>query len=143
MRAHRFPRHAHVRASADFTRAFAAGTRAGGRYFRCLFLPAPDDDATAQAVGARLGMAVSRKVDKRAVERNRLRRLVREWFRHRRTGMLAGDLIVTGKREAVGVDAAQLFHDLDRISQRLGLKAGHTAATMADSSRPPPTGGDS
>ncbi len=137
---YRFPRRAHVRASSEFSRCFASGQRASGRYFRCLFLRADPDDAAALAAGARLGMAVSRKVDKRAVERNRLRRLIREWFRRRRRRFAPGDLIVTGKPEARGISAEQLFFDLDTIATRLGLKRKQAAGTMPGSSHPSPAG---
>ncbi|MFA5591529.1 MAG: ribonuclease P protein component [Lysobacteraceae bacterium] len=128
-----FPRTAHIRASDDFSRCFATGRRAGGRYFRCVFRPA---DADGAAAGARLGLAISRKVDPRAVERNRIKRLVREWFRHQRHGFAAGDLVVTGKSEARGVDSADLFADLDGIARRLALMRAATAVTMPGSSRP-------
>lgn len=140
--AHRFPRKARVLRPGDFARAFASGRRASGRYFRCVFLiRTPDSAAPAQT--ARLGMAISRKVDGRAVERNRIRRLIREWFRHRPSGGPAGDLVVSGKAEASGVDAARLFADLDAIARRLGLIAPAPAPTMADSSRASLPGDDS
>ncbi len=44
------------------------------RFFRVL--------AKKNQTGPRLGLAVSKKVDKRAVERNRIKRNVRESFRH-------------------------------------------------------------
>ena len=131
----RFPHHAHIRTPADFSRCFASGKRASGRYFLCVFRAADEDDERVQAAGSRLGMAVSRKVDARAVERNRLRRLIREWFRHRRQGFLPGDLVVVGKPAARGVDAAALFSDLDGISRRLRIEANpssrHNAASVA------------
>ncbi|MCX7562002.1 ribonuclease P protein component [Xanthomonadaceae bacterium XH05] len=136
----RFPRHAHVRASADFKHSFDSGQRASGLYFRCQFLAGGSGDATAPAAGARLGMAISRKVDKRAVERNRLRRLIREWFRHRHHRFLPGDFIVSGKREAQGISAVQVFSDLDAIANRIGLKRRQPPGTMPGSSRPSPPG---
>jgi len=46
------------------------------------------------AGGARLGMLVSRKHAARAVERNRIKRCIREAFRLEREGMGALDLLV-------------------------------------------------
>lgn len=69
---------------------------------------------------SRLGLAISRRVDKRAVERNRLRRLVREWFRHNHGRLPVGDLVVSGKPAARGLSAAQLFEELDQLPRRLG-----------------------
>lgn len=140
MHAHPFPKSARVRAAGDFARTFAGGRRAGGHYFRAVFLVRPD---AAAPRNARLGMAISRKVDKRAVERNRIRRLIREWFRHRHAQWIPGDLVISGKPEASGVDAAQLFADLDVLVRRLGLKDAPAPSTMADSSRTSLPGDDS
>ncbi|HPA01833.1 MAG TPA: ribonuclease P protein component [Chiayiivirga sp.] len=136
--AHRFPRSARVLTAAEFTRAFAAGRKANGRLFRCIFLAQQEEHGDSSS--ARLGMAISRKVDKRAVERNRIRRLIREWFRHRNAHWPAGSLIVTGRPEASGVSADQLHADLDAIARKLGLKAATPATTMPDSARTPPLG---
>jgi ribonuclease P protein component len=50
--------------------------------------------ARREAGGARLGMLVSRKHAARAVERNRIKRCIREAFRLEREGMGALDLLV-------------------------------------------------
>lgn len=132
----RFPRQARVRAGRDFAACFAQGKRAGSRFFRGIFL------ARTGGSTARLGMAVSRKVDARAVERNRLRRLIREWFRQNREGLPAGDVIVSGKPEARGQPASVLFEDLDRLARRLGLKPPRPDGTMPGLRPPPPPGGE-
>jgi ribonuclease P protein component len=44
---------------------------------------------------ARLGITVSRKVSKRAVERNRIKRAVREYFRKNKTSMTGMDIVFT------------------------------------------------
>lgn len=134
MHAHPFPKTARVRAAGDFARAFAAGRRASGRYFRGVFLARSGETEAENAGTARLGMAISRKVNRRAVERNRIRRLIREWFRHRHAQWTPGDLVISGKPEASGVEAAQLFADLDAIARRLGLKDTPSPLTMADPS---------
>lgn len=46
----------------------------------------------------RLGITVTRRVGN-AVRRNRIKRLVREWFRQRGDGLGACDLVVIAKRE--------------------------------------------
>ena len=47
---------------------------------------------------SRLGIIVSRKVARRAVDRNRLKRLVREMFRHDRLRLGNHDLVVMARR---------------------------------------------
>lgn len=72
-----------------------------------------------QAPGARLGLAVSRRVGS-AVVRNHVKRRVREWFRHRR-GLLAGfDLVVTARPAAAPLDQAAVARILEALLVRLG-----------------------
>ena len=101
MRPHRFPRRAHLRASAQFQAVFGGGTRFSNPLFRLQVLPAAPGQADAQA---RLGMTVSKRVDKRAVERNRIRRQVREVFRLQRATLPPGDYVFQAKPEARQVD---------------------------------------
>jgi ribonuclease P protein component len=72
----------------------------------------------------RLGVTVSRKVG-RAVIRNRVKRRVREWFRGARRGMRPGiDVVVIGRRGAVGCSA----QDLDGVLSDLARAAGAEVA---------------
>lgn len=96
----------------QFDRVFAAGQRAGSRYFRVHY-------ADGGAGLARLGMAVSRKVDKRAVNRNRLRRQIRESFRRNRSELPVLDLVVTARPEAAGAAREQVWQDLSKLWSRL------------------------
>jgi ribonuclease P protein component len=71
--------------------------------------------------GARLGIVVSRKVARRAVDRNHLKRLVRELFRHARRGLGATDLVFLARRcparsgwGAVRAELAAVFAELAR-----------------------------
>ena len=80
-----FPRHFRLTRSRDFERVFAKPLRFGSEEIRLL--------ARANRLGgARLGMAISRKQVPRAVCRNRIKRVVRDSFRHHRREL--GDLDV-------------------------------------------------
>lgn len=57
---------------------------------------------------ARLGLAVSRKAAPRAVDRNRIRRHVRESFRHHQQDLAGIDLVVMAQAEARRADAGAL-----------------------------------
>lgn len=46
---------------------------------------------------ARLGIAVSRRVSGRAVDRNRIKRIVRDAFRHEQAGLKGLDLVVVAQ----------------------------------------------
>ncbi len=123
MRTHGLPRRRRVRASADFSRGFAEGQRLGGRFFRLHWRSAEGD--------ARLGLAVSRKVDTRAVERNRIKRIVRDSFRLSAATLPSGDVLLVARREASGATSADLRRDLDSLWRRLrALPQSHAAGTM-------------
>jgi len=69
---------------------------------------------------SRLGMAVSRQIDKRAVGRNRIKRVVRESFRLRyaQSGACL-DIIVLPRRESATMCNEKLFDSLKRHWSRL------------------------
>lgn len=54
---------------------------------------------------ARVGYTVSRKVSKKAVERNRIKRIIRESFRHNQADLGSVDYVVVAKAAAVMPDA--------------------------------------
>lgn len=104
-RANALPRSARLTGKAEFDRVFAAARRRNSRYFRIAL--------TANALGhARLGMAVSRRVDKRAVVRNRLRRQIRESFRSAWPKLRPLDVVVTAKPEAATAPRSDVWRDL-------------------------------
>lgn len=110
----------------EFSRCLDTGKRMGGAYYRCTALALADDDA-----GPRIGFAVSRKVDKRAVVRNRIKRVAREFFRQQRAVLPAGDYVFMGRREAAQASPQQLRDDLMRLLPRLcALKAPAAQVTM-------------
>ena len=83
-------------------------------YFRLFVLGRSDGGVT------RLGITVTRKVGK-AVRRNRIKRLVREWFRRADLGLEACDLIVIAKREIPRkLYSLAVQRDLDRGVAQLG-----------------------
>jgi ribonuclease P protein component len=114
---HRFPRRAHLRASAEFQAVFGEGSRVSGALLRlhARFADTPD--------GARLGLTVSKRVDKRAVGRNRIRRVLRETFRLARAGLPPGDYVVLAKPESRAAANAALRADLLALLARLACKA--------------------
>ncbi|QSX79177.1 ribonuclease P protein component [Agrilutibacter solisilvae] len=119
----RFPRQVRVRAKADFDRIFAQGRRAATPRLAVHWHATPTP--------ARMGLAVSRKVDPHAVGRNRIKRALREAFRHHREQFAPGDYVVVARppaREATGEQLQRHFLDLLR---RLGaLPPIATAGTM-------------
>ncbi len=87
-------------------------TRHGRRLERDYFLVFRLDRSEGEAV--RLGITVTRKVGN-AVQRNRIKRLVREWFRGRQQELSPCDLVVIAKRDFPRrASLQQVASDLDR-----------------------------
>jgi ribonuclease P protein component len=73
-----------------------------------------------QEENSRLGMAVSRQVDKHAVGRNRIKRVVRESFRNRySTEKVCLDIVVLPRRETATICNKRLFRSLQGHWSRL------------------------
>jgi len=86
-----------------------------------------------QADCHRLGLAVSRKVSKKAVDRNRIKRQVRESFRHfiginQQTALFL-DIVVVAKPAAASVVKSLLRAELDGAWPRAMAMAGGLAQT--------------
>lgn len=83
------------------------------------------------ASGARLGLAVSRKVDRRAVVRNRIKRGLRETFRAQRATLAPGEYVVVARPGAAALDADALQRTLLTLLRRAGaLPPAPPAGTM-------------
>ena len=119
------PRDARVRRAGDFAALRQASGRFGGRCFSVRWRPNGLDHA-------RLGLAISKRVSKRAVERNRIKRLVRESFRRVRPGLPPVDLVVMAREAAAGVPGTDLLVELDTLWRRLPpLKPTEGTGTIA------------
>lgn len=130
MRSTAFPRAARLLAKTEFDSAFA-GVRRHSDFFTAHVRATSGERA-------RLGLAIGRRVSKRAVERNRLKRLVREEFRLVAAGLPTFDLVVTAKPAAAAATRASLHADLDRLFRRVtALKPAAPAGTIHASDLPP------
>lgn len=107
-----FPRQARLTEPRDFQRVFAGAKRLGDRYFTVLAAPN-------EAERPRLGLAVSRRNAPRAVDRNRLKRLVRESFRHAQAHLKPLDIVVIPKPGAREASAEALTEALTQHWKRL------------------------
>ena len=108
----RFSRRASLRASAQFQAVFGEGRRISGTCFRLhAHLPAEADQA-------RLCVTVSKRVDKHAVGRNRIRRQIKECFRLLRHSLPPGDYVLVAKPEAAKADNGALRAELLSLFER-------------------------
>jgi len=105
-----FPRTARVLTGAEFARIFKGARRTATPQLALHVLS--DDGPT------RLGLAVSRKVDKRAVGRNRIKRVVRDYFRLARAQLKPGAYVVVARAPAAQTDNAGLREVLSALFAR-------------------------
>ena len=118
-----FPRSARILKPADFTEVFKKNASSQDAFFRVI--ARPSDGGT-----ARLGMAVSKKVHKSAVVRNRIKRLVRESFRSWRAGQEHSldnrlDIVVLARPASAKAENQQLSDALTVHWKRIGKAVNH------------------
>ena len=86
--------------SAEFERVYRQGRSKGNRYLVLYAFPRSDDDTSDCEDGPRLGLSVSRRVGG-AVERNRVKRVLREAFWAEAERLPAGsDYVVVARPDA-------------------------------------------
>ncbi|MBC3970650.1 ribonuclease P protein component [Xanthomonas translucens] len=122
----RFPPSARVRTSAEYRVVFDAARRCSEPLMSLHWCSADHP--------ARLGLAVSRKVDKRAVVRNRIKRVLRDATRHLLPWLAPGDYVVVARSAAAQASGEQLRQAYLRLLRR----AGALPAPAADGTMPPP-----
>ena len=83
---------------------------------------------------ARLGLAISKRSLKRAVDRNRVKRLVRESFRHHFEQLPAVDIVIMSETKLASMDNAVILHQLGMLWERLGGYYGTAASTSQQTS---------
>ena len=128
----RFPRSARVRLRAEYAAVFEHGRRCADPLFALHWVAGPQPP--------RLGLAVSRKVDPRAVGRNRIKRVLRDAFRRLSSQLVPADYVVVARPPAAALDNAALRSVFSQLLQRAGaLPADAHAGTMraACMSEPP------
>jgi ribonuclease P protein component len=103
----RFSKAARLRHRQDFLRAQAQGERLHTRHFGLVLAPMA-------AARPRLGLVVTRRLGK-AVKRNRVKRLLREFFRRHQTELPAADLVIMAKKGAAALGYRQVEEELSRL----------------------------
>ena len=113
-----FERANRLRRSAEFQRLSRQGRRQASRAFVLVVAPGAAGGAVERT---RLGVAVGRRVGG-AVVRNRVKRRIREWFRHQHTSLRCGfDLVVIGRTSSAGLSSREIWRDLDSLAGRAGM----------------------
>ena len=105
----RFPRQSRLLQARDFRQVFANNQfRVANRHFLLLGLHQPQ-------TGSRLGMVVAKKHIPQAVQRNRIKRLIRTSFRLNNRNPAQVDIVVLVKQGADRLDNPAINQSLDRL----------------------------
>ena len=106
------PARLRLRRKKDFDAAYARGRRLGDGFFGMT--------VTANTQGApRLGLAVAVRVAGGAVERNRIRRVIKESFRLHQDEIPAVDLVVSARPKARDAPGKLLHESLDALWKKV------------------------
>ena len=120
-----FPPGARLRVSAEYQAVFKGGRRLSSSHLRL------HAHVRAEASVPRLGIAVSKKVDKRAVGRNRIKRVARDCFRHQQASLPPGEYVLLVQPGAKLLDNAALREQLLQLLERArSLKPAPPTGTM-------------
>lgn len=116
----RFSDKRRLRIATEFSQVFSARQVLRGEFFNLHYLA---DRPAAVDAGARLGLVVAKKLARRAVQRNLLKRLAREAFRQSHAHLPAYDLVLrlsVPLKDSRSAAMRQVWRtDIDRLLQRL------------------------
>lgn len=128
-----FPKSHRLLRPADYSQVFDRVTyKVPHRNF--LILAAPN------SLGhARVGLIFSKRNVKLAVQRNRIKRQVRETFRHE-TALPALDIVVLGRQGLPQLDNTEVHTVLTELWRRLRKKVRSAEGSLAGDRSPPGTG---
>jgi ribonuclease P protein component len=101
-----FPRPNRLTQAADFERVFKYAHRSGDKFFTVLYCR-----NTLQY--PRLGLAIAKKRVRLAVERNRLKRIIRESFRRAKSQLLGVDIVIMARDPSGSAVNSELFKSLE------------------------------
>jgi ribonuclease P protein component len=107
-----FPPARRLRKPGEFKRVYATGRRMGNEFFTVNTQPN-------ELKAARLGMSVAVRAMGNAVQRNRVRRMIRESFRLNQALVPPLDIIVGVRAGARSAEPAQLRASLEALWQKL------------------------
>lgn len=112
---HRFSKDCRLLDAVSFGRVFEKATRSRDKWFTVLCRKNELDKS-------RLGLAISKKQCKKATARNRLKRIIRESFRHHQAALEGLDIVVMNKMSAAHERNDTLVDSLEKHWQQCRSK---------------------
>ena len=101
-----------MRRKSDFDAAYARGQRLGNGFFAVTVYSRDQD-------GPRIGLAVASRTAGGSVQRNRIRRVIRESFRLHQHELPAADLVVSARARARGATGAEMHAALAALWKKV------------------------
>ncbi len=95
----------------EFSSVFVFRKVIHGKFFKLHYKPN-------DLVNSRLGFMVSKKIHKRANQRNYIKRVIREYFRTHQNLWQPVDVIIRSQRHFSTLDYPQVISELDQLCQR-------------------------
>jgi len=109
-----FRPHERLRKNSDFKRVFDHGESLGGSSVAFYFCP--------NEVGhPRAGFIASKKISKRAVDRNRAKRLMREVFRLNKHRLKPVDIVFIARKGILGKKYQAVEKDFLKLAEKAGI----------------------
>ncbi len=108
-----FDRSRRLTRARDYGKVFADNFRIGDKYITMLVSPSKGGDS------ARLGLAIAKKQLRRAVDRNRIKRVIRESFRNQHSDLPAVDVVVMVRRSILELERKEIFSRLQRLWHKI------------------------
>lgn len=96
----------------EFDRVFSESVKISQKHILALFKRNPDQHG-------RLGIVVGKRVAKKAISRNRIKRVIRESFRLHQKKLVGWDIVVVARQQIDSVDHFNLRKGVDELWERL------------------------
>jgi len=115
------PKKARLLNKADYNAVFAKSVKVSNSLFLILIHKTSNPNS-------RLGLVISKKVDKRAVQRNRIKRIVRESFRNAELEIHC-DYAVLARGNVTSLANKEIFESIDKLWIQAQNKVKHIRKT--------------
>lgn len=125
---HGFPRSARLLSAGDYSQVFKQNKRYSDNYWTILVRR---DDSRLP----RLGLAIAKKRAKRAVDRNKIKRVAREAFRYEQSTLAGLEMVVMNRDAATKASTAELRASIDALFLKMRAGMRNQPRLPADSKK--------
>ena len=122
MKQHRLPKSQRLRKGPEFSRTLQEGSRLDGEFISAYWISSMDSGLS------RVGVAAGKRLGG-SVQRNRMKRLLREAYRRRKRETCRGlAIVLMASRRALNRSAKEIEEDVATILSRIEAAAQHASA---------------